>query len=179
MLKNKSTRRYFGYLLISVMILLLGSSIYFYLPKGEQGMNSVSIEFDAHDSMTFHEGDFLAYKDADGWNLTRVLKIDFFSSAGEEDAVFSVSPLGKPQEREESEEVYIVDADPYDSLDELKQAVKDRSWIPSVGHLPLGSDTFLSSNTRFLVGNEVVTTEDLDGYNMWKEDFDKGEAGVW
>ena len=179
MLKDRFTRRYLGYLLIVVIILVLGTSIYFYLPKGEQGMNSVTINIDGHGSMTFNEGDFLANKGSDGWNLNKILKIDFFSSDGEDDVIFSVSILGKPQERDETEEIHIVSADPYDSLEELKQAVKDRSWITSVGHLPLGSDTFLSSNTRFLVGNEVVTTEDLDGYNMWKEDFDKGEAGVW
>lgn len=53
---------------------------------------------------------------------------------------------------------------------------KNEIFAISIGHLPIATDVFLSSITEF----ECISIVELnEGYNHWKLEFQKGNAGVW
>ncbi len=47
-----------------------------------------------------------------------------------------------------------------------------------IGHTPLSEKTLFGWNP-VCIKNENVTEEELEGYYMWKESFEKGEAGFY
>ena len=148
----------------------------------------------SYKTFAFAEGDFVASQNEDGtWELRRILKIDkvtveegasinimgqeFTAPFDDYLLIISIAFIGKEGEMIGKGEVQIQMADSYESLDEVKESIANHSWITSIGHMPVRTESF--ADDSIVVGHEDITEEDLAGYAEWKEAFINGEAGIF
>jgi hypothetical protein len=68
-------------------------------------------------------------------------------------------------------------SDEFDSFDAAKAAAHAGRWTVKVGHVPNRAPGAVLGQTR--VGHAPVVEAELSGYRVWREAFDKGEAGVF
>lgn len=126
----------------------------------------------------FKEGDLLASKREDGkYAINKVLRIDkIILKPGD-----SINIQGGMFQAPEEDFLLIVSMsygeNEFDSLDEARKAAQNGAWKVKMGHIPNRSPG--AAYGQILVGNKAVKEEELDGYNLWKEAFIKGEAGVF
>jgi hypothetical protein len=66
------------------------------------------------------------------------------------------------------------------SIDNLKvrKSVESRSEFWSISHIPIDKDVLVPSLIN-LHSYREVDIESNEGYLLWKEEYDKGKAGVW
>lgn len=133
---------------------------------------------DDYKSFPFKEGDLLASKGQNSkYSINKVLRIDKITlKAGE-----SINIQGRIFQAPEEDFLLIISMsygeDEFNSLDEAKSAAQQGSWEVKMGHIPNRPPG--AAQGQILVGNEPVKKEELDGYNLWKKAFIKGEAGVF
>lgn len=126
----------------------------------------------------FKEGDVLASQGENGkYGLNKVLRIDkVVLQTGE-----SISIQGQIFTAPEEDFLLIVSMsygeDEFSTLEEAKVAAKNGVWITKMGHAPNRAPG--AAVGQILVGNQPVKSEELVGYNQWKELFDAGKAGVF
>ena len=63
------------------------------------------------------------------------------------------------------------------SFEEARAAANTGNWTVKVGHVPNRAPGAAQGQTR--VGHTPVTDAELDGYRLWRQAFEKGEAGVF
>ena len=68
-------------------------------------------------------------------------------------------------------------ADEFDTFDAAKAAALAGRWTIKLGHAPNRAPGAAVGQTR--VGHAPVTDAELSGYRLWREAFDKGQAGVF
>ncbi|MBS1561006.1 MAG: hypothetical protein JSS89_05335 [Bacteroidetes bacterium] len=98
--------------------------------------------------LTLHEGDVVASRNAEGWSVMKILKID------EESSILHVTL--------------------YHSVD-VKPTLEDvREMQPFVMHVPLA---LTPENTEgVLIGNVPITEADLEGYRWYEEEMQRAST---
>ncbi len=126
----------------------------------------------------FQEGDLLANQRTDGkWAITKVLKIDkIVVKVGE-----SIGIQNQRFTAPVDDFLLVVSsaygASEFESLDQARLAATSGTWTTVVAHVPNRPPGAAAGQLR--VGSAPVTEDELAGYRMWREAFDKGEAGVF
>jgi hypothetical protein len=126
----------------------------------------------------FKEGDLLVSRRRDGkFAVNKILKVDRF----EFKQGSSVNIQGKAFVATEDDYLLVVSAaygaDEFQSMEEARAAAKAGTWTVKIGHAP--NRTPGAAVGQVLVGEEAVTDAELAGYGLWRESFDKGEAGIF
>ena len=126
----------------------------------------------------FKEGDLLVGKRGNGkFAVNKILKVDRFDLR--KDA--SVNIQGKRFVLPEDDYLLIVGAaygaDEFDSFEQARAAALSGKWSVQIGHVP--NRPAGAAAGQVLVGHAPVKDVELDGYRLWREAFDKGEAGVF
>ena len=65
----------------------------------------------------------------------------------------------------------------FDTAEEAQATAQEGSWTVRIGHAPNRSPG--AAEGQSLIGHEPVHESELEGYHLWKEAFDAGEAGVF
>jgi hypothetical protein len=65
----------------------------------------------------------------------------------------------------------------YSSEEEAREAALGGVWKAKVGHAPIRAPG--AAEGQVIVGSAPVTASELEGYKVWREAFDKGEAGIF
>jgi hypothetical protein len=106
-------------------------------------------------------GDICTFQQESGvWEFFWVLAIDKEKTGD----IFSLSKFSVQSETE-------ISIDDIADIEELK-------IFNRLGHFPIASEQVDKANPK-VIGFMQVTESDLDGYRIWREAFDKGEAGVF
>jgi hypothetical protein len=126
----------------------------------------------------FSEGDLLVSRRSGGkFAVNKILKVDRFDLVKGS----SISIQGQVFTATEDDYLLVVSAAYGDaefrSLDEARAAATAGTWKVAIGHVP--NRTPGAAAGQVLVGNEPVTDSELGGYKLWKEAFEKGEAGIF
>ena len=132
---------------------------------------------EAYKHFKFKAGDLLAQNGDGLWGLIKIIKVDTFDfAAGEE-----VNIQGEDVVLKQADSLIVVSLLysqlVYSSLEELKQAVANKSWIIEIGHLPIRTIA-IDENSEYL-GHEPVVESELDGYQFWLEAFKNKDAGIF
>jgi hypothetical protein len=126
----------------------------------------------------FKEGDLLIYEGEDRkFSVTKILKVDRIEY--KEGSIISIQ--GQKFTATEDDYLLVVSAaygaSEFKSADEATKAALSGKWTVIIGHTP--NRTPGAASGQVWVGNEPVTESELTGYKMWREAFDKGEAGIF
>ncbi len=65
----------------------------------------------------------------------------------------------------------------YESIEALEQAVKDNTWTTRIGCVPRRTTGF--SDDYSYLGREDASKDELKGFKIWRDAFEKGEAGIF
>ena len=133
---------------------------------------------DNYKTFPFDEGDLLASQDAAGrFGVNQVLKIDRIRVKKGD----VVSFQGQRFTATEDDFYLVVGCSygehEYDSLEQARAAATTGRWNVHVGHTPNRAPGAAAGQTK--IGHRAVRDSDLAGYRVWREAFDKGEAGVF
>jgi hypothetical protein len=126
----------------------------------------------------FKEGDLLASPRGDGkFAINKILKIDRIIVKNGE----SINIQGKRFTAPVTDYLLIVSASygdsEFNSVAEARSAAQAGKWTVQVGHIPNRAPG--AAENQIHIGSAPVTEAELDGYRIWREAFDKGEAGVF
>ena len=126
----------------------------------------------------FKQGDLLLSQDEGGkFSVAKVLKIDKVE-VGRGEAIYLG---GKDIVATEDDYLLIIGCAygeyEFDTADEAQAAAREGSWTVRIGHAPNRSPGAAAGQS--LIGHEPVHESELEGYHLWKEAFDAGEAGVF
>lgn len=162
--------------LLTLALIIIASCIPFLIYK----KISDDADFFPEDYKTFpfKEGDLLSSQRDDGkYSVNKILKIDKIvlkvgDSIGIQSQTFTAT----------SKDFLLVVSSAYgvaefNSLGKAKQAAKEGSWKMKIGHVPNRPPGAAAGQT--LIGYSPVKEEELVGYRVWREAFDKGEAGIY
>lgn len=128
--------------------------------------------------VSLKEGDLLVSGHAGNkFAVNEILKVDRIDL--KEGA--SINIQGRAFTATEDDYLLVVSAayghDEFRSLEDATKAAKAGTWTVKLGQVPNRSPG--AAEGQVLVGNEPVTEAELSGYRMWREAFDKGEAGIF
>ena len=126
----------------------------------------------------FKEGDLLSSRNRDGmYSVSKVLKVDRVLLR--KGRVINIQ--GKLFTATEDDFLLIVSAcygkAEFKSLDEARAAARASTWHVKMAHIPNRPPGAAEGQT--LVGHAPVQERELEGYRLWKQAFDRGEAGVF
>lgn len=126
----------------------------------------------------FKEGDLLVSDIGDGrFAVNKILKVDRFDLKQGS----SINIQGQAFTAPVDDYLLVVSAAfgvaEFTSLEEARAAALAKTWKVKIGHVPNRAPG--AAADQVLVGYEPVTDAELTGYNMWKEMFIKGEAGIF
>ncbi|WP_272971468.1 hypothetical protein [Comamonas terrigena] len=126
----------------------------------------------------FKEGDLLVSKNRHGkFSVNKILRVDRFDFRKGS----AISIQGQRFIATEDDYLLIVSAaygeSEFNSFQEASTAAKAGKWKIKLGHIPNRSPGAVEGQT--LVGNSLVSEPELIGYRMWREAFDRGEAGIF
>lgn len=127
---------------------------------------------------SFKEGDLLVSRSGDGkFAVNKILKVDRISLK----KGASINIQGRPFVATEDDYLLVVSAsygdDEFKTFDEASAAAKTGKWAVKMAHAPNRAPGAATGQT--LVGHAPVTAEELTGYKIWRQAFDKGDAGVF
>ncbi len=126
----------------------------------------------------FKEGDLLASRSADGkFAVNKILKIDKVGvKAGE-----FILIQGKKFIAPVDDYLLVISASygesEFGSLEEARAAALSGRWHVRMGHAPNRPPGAAQGQVH--VGSSPVKDSELTGYRLWKNAFDRGEAGVF
>lgn len=129
-------------------------------------------------SFPFREGDLLASERTGGkFAISKILRVDKIDvRAGE-----SIQIQGQPFTAPVDDFLLVISAAlgaaEFDSLEQARAAAAANRWTLQVGHIPNRPPGAAAGKT--LVGSAPVTEAELEGYRLWREAFDRGEAGIF
>lgn len=126
----------------------------------------------------FREGDLLASQRSGGnYAISKVLKIDRITVK----AGASISIQGRRFVAPSDDFLLVVSCAlgeaEFPSLDAARAAAVANRWRARIGHVPNRAPG--ASADKVLVGFAPVSDDELAGYRVWREAFDKGEAGIF
>ena len=126
----------------------------------------------------FKAGDLLVSKRSDGkFAVNKILKVDRFDFK----KGASINIQGQRFAATEDDFLLIVSAaygeDEFASMEAAQAAARSGKWTIRIGHAPNRTPGAAAGQT--LVGHAPVTEAELGGYKLWRQAFDKGEAGVF
>lgn len=126
----------------------------------------------------FVPGDLLVSKGSKGrFSVNKVLKVDRVEIPQGK----SINIQGARFVATESDFLLVVSesfgADEFDTFDAAKSAAQAGRWTVKLGHAPNRAPGAAEGQTR--VGHAPVLDSELAGYKVWREAFDKGEAGIF
>jgi len=126
----------------------------------------------------FKQGDLLLSQSEDGkFSISKVLTIDKV----EVTRGVAIYMGGKDIVATEDDYLLIIGCAygeyEFDSVEAAQAAAHEGSWTVRVGHAPNRSPG--AAEGQSLIGHEPVHESELEGYHLWKEAFDAGEAGVF
>ena len=154
--------------LLTILLLCL-------LPMSIQAGNFFPPEYK---QFPFKEGDLLVSKHKNGkFSVNKILKVDRFDFKKGS----SINFLGKQFVVAEDDYLLVVSAaygdEEFGSFEEARAAATTGKWTVKIRHVP--NRTPGAAEGQTLVGHAPVSEAELVGYNLWREAFDKGEAGVF
>jgi hypothetical protein len=126
----------------------------------------------------FREGDLLASPRSDGKiAISKVLKIDkIIVRTGE-----SISIQGQRFTAPVEDFLLVISCalgeSEFASVDHARAAAASNKWTIRIGHVPNRAPG--AAEGKIVVGSAPVTEKELTGYRMWREAFDKGDAGIF
>lgn len=126
----------------------------------------------------FKEGDLLVSKRSGGqFAVNKILKVDRFDFKKNA----SITIQGQIFVATEDDYLLIVSAaygsDEFTSFEQARAAARTGKWTVKLGHIPNRTPGAAAGQT--LVGHTSVNESELDGYRVWRREFDRGEAGVF
>ncbi len=126
----------------------------------------------------FVAGDLLVSKSSKGkFSVNKVLKVDRVEIQQGK----TINIQGQKFVATETDSLLIVSesfgADEFDTFDAAKSAALAGRWTVKLGHAPNRAPGAAAGQTR--VGHAAVTDSELSGYQVWRDAFDKGQAGVF
>lgn len=128
---------------------------------------------------SFKEGDLLVSKHSDGrFSVCKILKVDRFDLKKGS----SINIHGQVFVATEDDYMLVVsasygEASEFRSFEEAAAAAKLGEWKVKVGHVPNRSPGAAEGQTY--VGHAPVLETELTGYRLWRQAFERGEAGVF
>ena len=127
--------------------------------------------------LRFKEGDVVAFETKGKYAIERILKIDRVTVQSGQ----TINIQGQPFTATEDDYLLVVSASfsnpDFNTVEEARLATQNKSWRVQIGHVPRRT-TGVGDGAVYL-GNYPVTEDELSGYNLWKEAFDKGQAGIF
>ena len=132
----------------------------------------------SYKQFAFKEGDLLVSKGSDGkFAVNKILKIDKF--VVRKGAAIIIQ--GKSFTATEDDYLLVVSAaygaSEFQSLEQAAAAAKAGKWQVQIGHVPNRAPGAAAGQTY--VGSAAVTSAELEGYRLWREAFEKGQAGIF
>jgi len=126
----------------------------------------------------FREGDLLVSQRGSGkFAVNKVLKVDCVDLRKNA----SINIQGKQFVLPEDDYLLVVSAaygvDEFDSFEQARAAALSGTWTLHIAHVP--NRPAGAAAGQVLAGHAAVKDAELDGYRLWREAFDKGEAGVY
>jgi hypothetical protein len=126
----------------------------------------------------FKEGDLLVSRRNDGkFAVNKILKVDRFDFRKGS----SISIQGQVFTATEDDYLLVVSVALGDylfsSMDDARAAARAGTWKAKVRHIPNRPPGAAAG--QVLVGNAPVTDAELEGYRIWKAEFEKGKAGIF
>lgn len=146
-----------------------------FLALSEKSGNFFPPEFK---SFPFREGDLLCGQRASGrYAISKVLKVDkvhlrLGDKINIQSTVFTATEpdflliIGSAYGEEE-----------FDSLDAARRAALSGAWRVGYGHIPNRPSG--AAEGQELIGHEPVRDDELEGYRLWRTEFDAGRAGIF
>jgi hypothetical protein len=139
--------------------------------------NAAAFFPDEYKSFGFKEGDVLAYPGNGKFGVQRILKVDrVLVKRGE-----AISIRGRKFVAPEDDFLLVVStsfgAPDYDTLEQARAAVANKSWKPSTGQMAMSPPGFAKG--LVLLRNDPVGEAELRAYRQWKQAFDHGQAGIF
>lgn len=129
-------------------------------------------------SFPFREGDLLAGERAGGKiAISKVLRVDKVVLRAGESIQIQDQRFTAPMDDFLLVISAALGAAEFDSLEQAREAAARNRWTIQVGHVPNRPPGAAAGKT--LVGSAPVTEEELKGYRLWREAFDRGEAGIF
>lgn len=127
---------------------------------------------------SFKEGDLLVSRRGNGkFAVNKILKVDRITLKKGE----SINIQGRPFVATEDDYLLVISAsygeDEFRTFDEASAAAQAVKWSVKLAHVPNRAPGAATGQT--LVGHAPVTAEELIGYKVWRQAFDKGDAGVF
>lgn len=126
----------------------------------------------------FEEGDLLASVRSDGmYAINKILKIDqVVLKTGESICIQGVDFIAP------EDDFLLVISSAYgeaqfSSLEQARQAAQSGQWTVRIGHAPNRAPGAAAQQVR--IGRGEVSPAELVGYHMWKQAFERGEAGIF
>lgn len=126
----------------------------------------------------FKEGDLLVSERSDSkFAVNKILKVDrFVFKKGS-----SINIQGRRFVATEDDYLLIVSSaygdDEFSSFEQARAGALAGKWTVKLGHAPNRTPGAVAGQT--LVGHAAVEESELEGYRLWRQAFEKGEAGVF
>jgi hypothetical protein len=156
------------------------SNLFVVLLLPGQIMSASAAEFfpSEYKQFPYKEGDLLASSRADGkFAVNKILKIDKAGVKAGEYIIIQGKKFTAPVD----DYLLIISAaygeSEFGSLEEARAAALSGRWHVRLGHAPNRPPG--AAEGQVPVGSAPVKDSELSGYRIWREAFDKGEAGVF
>lgn len=126
----------------------------------------------------FREGDLLVSRGGNGkFSVNKILKVDRMHIRKGE----PINIQGQRFVATDDDYLLVVSAaygaDEFSSFEQARAAAMSGKWTVKLGHVPNRSPGAATGQT--LVGHAPVLESELEGYEIWRRAFERGEAGVF
>ncbi len=126
----------------------------------------------------YKEGDLLSSQgDTGKFSVSKVLKIDHVQIKRGK----SINIQGQTFTAPEDDFLLVVSCAygeyEFDSISDARAAAAAGTWTLKIAHIPNRAPGAAEGQT--VVGHAPVQESELSGYSIWKQAFDRGEAGVF
>lgn len=126
----------------------------------------------------FHEGDLLVSKRSDGkFAVNKILKVDRFDyKTGD-----TINIQGKVFAATEEDFLLVISsafgASEFNTFEEARAAAQTGKWTVQLALAPNRAPGAAAGQT--LVGHAPVSKKELESYDQWRQQFDRGNAGIF
>jgi len=126
----------------------------------------------------FKEGDLLASRRSGGkYSINKVLKVDkIFLKKGA-----AINIQGQSFIATEDDYLLVIScsygASEFNSIDDARAAAASGKWTVHLAHAPNRSPG--AAVDKVHIGHAPVQAQELNGYTVWRKNFDQGKAGIF
>ncbi|MFM7162985.1 MAG: hypothetical protein ACKO3P_21750 [Planctomycetaceae bacterium] len=127
----------------------------------------------------FEEGDLLVIHDqhTGRFAINKILRVDRIEVKQGESIAILDQRFTAPEDDYLLVVGFSVGVPEFETEEAARAATLAGTWNIRIGHVPIRSPGIAHGHVR--VGNAPVTEEELDGYRMWRQEFDQGKAGIF